>query len=200
MVLNVSVPTGRIVSCMLFACMITAGIILSYWYRKKYGGRRFWTILVAYVTVISVFFAFLSVWAVWTPSFTSRTYHEGEYQGALPLNMLSYPFFLDVFHTWRCNPFHLCLKSDETCSGIVSFKIFFANIRVCEINGSFSYPLIIGEAPLNYKINLPFFETKQEFSVLLLSTFTLTNLAGAAVGVLTCSTVKRILKSRTFDS
>ena len=125
---------------------------------------------------------------------------EGEYQGALPLNMLSYPFFLDVFHTWRCNPFHLCLKSDETCSGIVSFKIFFANIRVCEINGSFSYPLIIGEAPLNYKINLPFFETKQEFSVFLLSTFTLINLAGAAVGVLTCSTVKRILKSRTFDS
>jgi len=181
------------VSCMLFACLITAGIILPYWYRKKCGGGRFWITLIAYLTLISMFFAFLSLWIVWTPLITSLTYHDGEYQGIPPLNKLSYPFFLSVYHT----P-HLDLRCDKGCSGIVSFKIFFAIIKICEINGSFSYPSAFGEFLLNYKINLPFFETKEKFFAFLLATFTIINLAGAAIGILTYSTVKRIRKSKTL--
>lgn len=179
---------------MLFTGIIIASIILPYWYRKKYGGRRFWTTLIAYLTLISMFFAFLSLWIVWTPLLTNLTYHDGEYQGAPPLNKLSYPFFLSVYHT----P-HLNLRCDKGCTGIVSFKIFFANIRIWEINGSFSFPSIFGEAPLNYKIDLPFFETKEKIFTLLLATFTLFNLAGAAIGVLIYSTVKRIRKAKTFN-
>jgi hypothetical protein len=140
-----------------------------------------------------MFFAFLSLWIVWTPLITSLTYHDGEYQGIPPLNKLSYPFFLSVYHT----P-HLDLRCDKGCSGIVSFKIFFAIIKICEINGSFSYPSAFGEFPLNYKINLPFFETKEKFFAFLLATFTTINLAGAAIGILTYSTVKRIRKSKTL--
>ena len=134
-------------------------------------------------------FCFLLLWIVWTPLLTNLTYHDGEYQGTPPLNKLSYPFFLSVYHT----P-HLDIRCDKGCSGIVSFKIFFANIKVCEINGSFYYPPVFGEAPLNYKINLPFFETKEKFFAFLLATFTLINLAGAAIGVLMYLTVKRIRK------
>jgi len=195
MVLNVLDFQLCIVSCMLFTCIITAGIILPYWYRRKCGGRRFWTTLIAYLTLISMFFAFLSLWIVWTPLLTNLTYHDGEYQGTPPLNKLSYPFFLSVYHT----P-HLDLRCDKGCSGIASFKIFFANIKVCEINGSFSYPPVFGEAPLNYKINLPFFETKEKFFAFLLATFTLINFAGAAIGVLIYLTVKGIRKRKTFNS
>jgi hypothetical protein len=180
---------------MLFACIITAGIILPYWDRKKYGGERFWITLIAYLILISMFSAFLSLWIVWTPLLTNLTYHDGEYQGTSSLNKLSYPFFLSVYHT----P-HLDLKCDKGCSGIVSFKIFFANIKIGEINGSFSYPSAFGEFPLNYEINLPFFETKEKFFAFLLATFTLLNLVGAAIGILIYSTVKRIRKSKTFDS
>jgi hypothetical protein len=180
---------------MLFACIITVSIILPYWYQKKCSGGRFWTTLIAYLILISMFFAFLSLWIVWTPLLTNLTYHDGEYQGDPPLNKLSYPFFLSVYHT----P-HLDLKCGKGCSGIVSFKIFFANIKISEINGSFSYPSVFGEVPLNYKINLPFFETKEKFFALLLATFTIINLAGAVVGILIYSTVKRIRKSKTFDS
>jgi hypothetical protein len=138
-------------------------------------------------------FAFLSLWIVWIPLITSLTYHDGEYQGIPPLSKLSYPIFLSVYHT----P-HLDLRCDKGYSGIVSFKIFFANIKICEINGSFSYPSAFGEFPLNYKINLPFFETKEKFFAFLLATFTNINLAGAAIGILTYSTVKRIRKSKTL--
>jgi hypothetical protein len=98
-----------------------------------------------------------------------------------------------VYHT----P-HLDLRCDKGCSGIVSFKIFFANIKICEINSSFSYPSAFGEFPLNYKINLPFFETKEKFFAFLLATFTTINLAGAAISILIYSTVKRIRKSKTL--
>ncbi|MGB9740529.1 MAG: hypothetical protein ACPLW5_02050 [Candidatus Bathyarchaeales archaeon] len=136
-----------------------------------------------------MFFAFLSLWIVWTPFVTNLTYHDDEYQGTPPLNKLSYPFFFSVYHT----P-HLYLRCDKGCSGIVSFKIFFANVKVCEINGSFSFPPIFGEASLNYQIDLPFFETKEKIFTFLLAMFTLFNSTGAAIGVLIYSTVKRIRK------
>jgi len=174
---------------MLFVCIITASVILPYWYLRKRGGRRFWTTLIGYLIVISMFVAFLSLWIVWTPFVTNITYHDGEYQGTPPLNRLSYPFFLSVYHT----P-HLYVRCDKGCSGIVSFKIFFTNIKVCEINGSFSYPPVFGEVPLNYKINVPLFETKEKFSIFLLATFTLFNMTGTAIGILTYLTIKRIRK------
>jgi len=172
---------------MLFVCIITTCVILPYWYQKRYGSRRFWITLIAYLLLISMFFAFLSLWVIWTPFITNLTYHDSDYQGTPPLNKLSYPFFLSVYHT----P-HLYLRCDKGCSGIVSFKIFFANIKICEINGSFSYPPVFGETPLNYKINLPLFETKEKFFAFLLTIFTLFNLTGAAIGALTYLSIKRI--------
>ncbi len=77
---------------MLFVYIITACVILPYWYRKRCGSRRFWITLIAYLLLISMFFAFLSLWVIWTPSITNLTYHDGEYQGTPPLNKLSYPF------------------------------------------------------------------------------------------------------------
>jgi len=73
-------------------------------------------------------------------------------------------------------------------------KILFANVKVCEINGSFSFPPVYGEVPLNYKIDLPFFEKKEKIFTFLLAMFTLFNLTGAAIGILTYSTVKRARK------
>lgn len=179
---------------MLFVCIITASVVLLYWYLKKCGSRRFRTTLIVCLILISMLVGFLSLWIVWTPFVTNLTYPDGEYQGTPPLNKLSYPFFLSVYHT----P-HLHLRCDKGCSGIVSFKIFFANIKVYEVNGSFSYPSPFGEFPLNYMINLPFFETKEKIFTFLLATFTLFNLTGAAIGVLIYSTIKRIQKEKKFQ-
>jgi hypothetical protein len=76
--------------------------------------------------------------------------------------------------------------------GNASFNIFLANLKVMQINGTFTYPPVFGKVPLSYSLNFPLFNSGETFFVFLAVFFTLLNIAGALLGLALTSTLKRI--------
>jgi hypothetical protein len=157
---------------LVFVLTLCATLAFNPW--KRAFSTRGWAAVgvLAFLSLLLV--ASISVCSVWTPYVTNWDFHGGEYDGQLPWSMLSYPFYLSVYHT----PFVRLLYNGLRISGNVSFSIFTVNMRVMKIDGTFSFPPVFGRVPLSYSLNFPF-STGYAFFVFLLFLFTLLNVIGA---------------------
>jgi hypothetical protein len=153
---------------------------------RKTFGRRVWTVVVVLACMFSLFLAFVSLWNVWTPYPTSWDLgqsYDGEFEGFFPWSKLSYPLYLNVYHT----PFNQ-LTFDQlsgTAHGQVRFSIFLANAKTIEVNGTFWYIYaVMGPEPLYYHIDFPLSSYAEPFFVFLLTLFTFFNIVGASLGII----------------
>ena len=107
--------------------------------------------------VSSVIFAYTSVSSVWVPNQLSNTvFHQqdalGKYEGTIPYAKLSYPLYLNVYHT----PFNqLTFEERGTAHGEVRLTMYFAGARIFRVNGAFQYLYAVhGPTPLHYKLSI----------------------------------------------
>lgn len=104
---------------------------------------------------------------------------------------LSYPFYLNVYHT----PFEHVAFIGNIGQGNASFSVFFDGARILEINGTFLYALVMGPSPLSYIIDFVFSDS-DSFCYFLLVSFTLVNAVGAFLGIV----VGKVLAKRVRGS
>jgi len=165
---------------LLFAVFAVLGFFFSTF--KLRSGKIVWVEMIILAFVLSYFFAYYSVSSVWVPNqLTDNVYRKEEqglevYRGTFPLSELSYPFSLGVHHLskqeWFVNNYGY---------GQVVFSIFFVNLDVFQINGTYSYLAVLGPYPLSYKMNF-LFSDPTDFFNFLVSIYALINFVGALLG------------------
>lgn len=178
---------------MLLALVLTFCFTLPFWFWRKKFSRRNWAVVIVFAFLVSLLLAFISIWSVWTPYVTNLDFHGGEFDGYSPWAKLSYPMYLCVYHT----PFIRLLYDGRSISGNVSFTIFITNAKIIEVNGTFSYPPVLGEVPLSYSLNFPLFNDGKTFFIFLLTLFATFNIIGALVGIaiaIACKKERHITK------
>ncbi len=156
-------------------------------WRKKFS-RRNWVVVVTFAFLVSFLLAFVSIWNVWTPYLGSMDYRARALsEGYFPQSKLSYPLYLKVYHT----PFEHRQFDGRFISGNVSFSVLIADAKVMEVDGTFFYPFVFGSMPLVYSLNFPI-RNQEAFFIFLLISFTLFNVMGALIGIVSAHTlVKR---------
>ncbi len=163
------------------------------WWRKTFR-RRVWTVVVVLACVLSLFFAYVSVSSVWTPHpLSSDVFREqnalGEYEGVFPWSRLSYPLYLNVYHT----PFDQLTFISPYAYGQVRFSMFFASAKILAVNGTFFYrAYIMGPMPVYYNIDF-LFSYSRDFFYFLLVMFTFFNIIGALLGIILARTLHKIV-------
>jgi len=159
---------------------------------RKAFRRSVWTIVVVLACVLSLLFAYVSVSGVWVPHpLSDDVFREqnafGEYEGVFPWSRLSYPLYLNVYHT----PFHQLTFRESFGFGQVYFSVYFANVKVIGANGTFSYFAgVMGPMPLHYKIDF-LFSDSLEFFDFLIALFTFFNIIGALLGIILAKTLHK---------
>lgn len=146
-------------------------------------GRETWATVVFFVCLLSFLVAYVSVTSVWTPNpqsndVTRAQNANGEYEGVFLISKLSYPLFLNVYHT----PFRQQTFNESVAYGQVLFSVFLANAKIIGVTGTFSYPIVMGSMPLDYQIDFYLPQTR-EFFGFLLTLFTFLDIAGALLGI-----------------
>jgi hypothetical protein len=162
--------------------------------RKADVSRRVWALIIVVACMLCLLLAYVSVTAVWTPHpIQHDVFHLqnelGEYEGVFPWAKLTYPFYLDVYHT---PPNQLTFDgSTSFVRGQARFNTFFASLKSITVNGTFSYPMIRGNAPLNYGLDFVFSDS-ETFYYFLIVLFEIFNVVGALLGII----FAKILRSR----
>ena len=173
-----------------FAIFFVFTFVFLWW--KKAFSRRVWTVVVVLACVLSLFFAYVSVSGVWTPHpLSSDVFREqnalGEYEGMFPWSRLSYPLYLNVYHT----PFNQLTLVYPHFYEQVRFSIFFASAKILVVNGTFLYrAYIMGPMPVSYIIDF-LFSNSRDFFYFLLVTFTFFNIIGALLGIILAKTLHK---------
>jgi hypothetical protein len=177
-------------------------------WRKRFS-RRNRVVVVTFAFLVSLLLAFVSIWNVWTPylgSLDDRIRNTSE--GHFPQSKLSYPLYLNVYHT----PFEHRQFDDRSISGNVSFSVLIADAKVMEVDGTFHYlsvPVLIADAkvmevdgtfsyaagfygsmPLQYSLDFPI-RNQESFFIFLLILFTLFNIMGALIGIVSTRTLAK---------
>lgn len=176
-----------------FAIFLVLFLALLHW--KRVFRRRTWVLFAVAVLAISFFLAYVSVLTVWDPHPLSDDIGRnqdarGEYEGPFPWSKLSYPLFLNVYHT----PF-----SEQTISGLfhhgeAHFSVLLVNVKVMVVNSTFSYDAYwMGPMPLNYIIDSPL-QHSSEFFVFLIELFASLNVAGAVLGILLAKILQKAIR------
>jgi hypothetical protein len=135
-------------------------------------------VVVVLACLFSLFLAWNSVWSVWTPHPT--IVKPGETEGVFPWAKLSYPLYLSVYHsnaTWI----------DTVSVGQVQVKVMFVNVRIIEVDGTFSF---YGGAFSSGLIHYSFDFTDALFDslVILLMLF---NIMGAMLGIILAKMLRK---------
>jgi len=176
-----------------FAIFLVLFLVLLHW--KRVFRRRTWVLFAAAVLAISFFLAYVSVLTVWDPHPLSDDVSRnqdarGEYGGPFPWSKLSYPLFLNVYHT----PFSERKISGLSYHGEAHFSILLVNAKVMVVNSTFSYAAyFMGPMPLNY-INDFLLQHSPEFFVFLIELFASLNVAGAVLGILLAKTLQKAIR------
>jgi hypothetical protein len=141
--------------------------------------------------VLTFLVSFVSVWSAWNPYALSNSLHDGNYSGA---SGLSYPLQMKVY---------LAPLTDQgnLIEGNVSFDVLIANEKLLETNGTLSYDLINtlkgASGPVNYQLGPPFFSDPISFFSFLLFLFTLSNMAGFALGLILAYVISKHLQQKS---
>jgi hypothetical protein len=182
---------------MLLAFALVFCFTLPFWLWRKEFSRRNWLVVVAFAFFVSLLLACASIWSVLKPNASNVDFHDGEFDGYFPLSKLSYPIYMSVYHT----PFERLLYDGIFLSGNVSFTIFITNAKVMEVNGTFHYEHFeLTRIPLFYSLDFPLFNDLQRFFLFLLILFTLFNVMGALIGIVSAHTlVKRYKLSHAVN-
>jgi hypothetical protein len=173
---------------MLFALILVVCFALPFWLWRGKFSRRNWVVVVAFAFLVSLLLAFVSIWSVWTPylgSLDDRIRNTSE--GHFPQSKLSYPLYLNVYHT----PFEHRQYDDRSISGNVSFSVLIADAKVMEVDGTFRYDgRFLGSMPLHYSLDFPI-RNQELFFIFLLILFTLFNIMGALIGIVSTRTLAK---------
>jgi hypothetical protein len=166
---------------------------------KGGGSRKAWILVIVLACILSLLLAYVSVMSVWTPNPTQVDIFKeqnalGEYEGVFPWAKLSYPCYLNVYHTpGRLLQFNTTTGINQ---GQAHFNIFFANAKTITFNGTYWYYFMyLGPMPFHYKIDF-IFSDSETFYDFLIVLFTLFNVIGALFGIL-MGTALRVKISRT---
>ena len=164
---------------------------------KKRARRIFWVMALILACIFSLLLAYASVTSVWRPyqmqDDVARLQNAlGEYEGVFPRAKLSYPLYLNVFHT----PADQWTSDGRYDYGQVQFSMFIANLRVTEVDGIFWLREIEGPTPLHYKIDLIFLSDPETFYVFLIVLFTIFNVIGALLGMVFAEALRARILSR----
>jgi len=163
------------------------------WWRKVFR-RRVWMVVVVLAFVLSLFLAYVSVSSVWTPHpLSSDVFPErnapSEYEGVFPWSRLSYPLYLNVYHT----PFDQLTWVYPLAYGQVRFSMFFASAKILVVNGTFSYlAYAMGPMPLSYNIDF-LFSHSRDFFYFLLAMVTFFNIIGSLLGIILAKTLHKTI-------
>ncbi len=156
-------------------------------------------LLVAAIAVVAcVFLTFISVSNVWTPNPLSDAVFRaqnsfGEYEGVFPWSKLSYPLYLNVYHTSFEN-LTFTYTPHLTGNGEARFSIFFANTKILVVGANYSYfAAAVGSMPLYYRIDFPF-SNSTDFFAFLMTIFGLFNILGAVLGIISAKILRSSLK------
>jgi hypothetical protein len=174
---------------MLLAFAVFLGLALVFSALEIRFGKFVWVAALILAIAFSSFLAYSSVSSVWVPNQMSdpvfNEEKEGElgqvgivYRGTLPSSQLSFPFSLGVHHGHADEWFE-----NNYGYGQVVFTMFFLNLDVFQINGTYSYLLAVGPTPLSYRMNF-IFSDPTDFFNFLVSVFALINTIGALFGIL----------------
>jgi len=161
---------------MLLAFVIFLVFTFAFLQWRKTFGRSVCTAAVVLACVFSLFLAYVSVSSVWTPQpLSDDVFGEqnalGEYEGVFPWSRLSYPLYLNVYHT----PFQQQTLIESHYCGQACFSIFFATAKVFVVYGTFSYyAYAMGPMPLSYTIDFLFSDSPEFFVSCLLCLLSLT--------------------------
>ncbi len=180
---------------MLLAFMVFAVFTAGFLLLNK-PSKRAWVLIVILACMFCVFLAFISISAVWVPHpLSDHVFRyqntQGEYEGMFPLSKLSYPFYLNVYHS----PYSEVTFADHIAQGKASFSVFLDGTRILGINGTFSYLYVLGPMPMSYTIDF-IFSDSLSFSCFLFVLFMLVNMIGAFLGII----LGRILAKRIRGS
>jgi hypothetical protein len=172
---------------MLFALFLVVCFALPFWLWRKRFSRRNRVVVVTFAFLVSLLLAFVSIWNVWTPylgSLDDRIRNTSE--GHFPQSKLSYPLYLNVYHT----PFEHRQFDDRSISGNVSFSVLIADAKVMEVDGTFHYLSVPGSMPLEYSLDFPI-RNQESFFIFLLILFTLFNIMGVLIGIVSTRTLAK---------
>jgi len=153
---------------------------------KKRARRIFWVMVLILACIFSCLLAYASVTSVWRPYQMQDDVALGEYEGVFPWAKLSYPFYLNVFHS----PVDQWWDDGRYIYGQARFSIFIANLKVTEADGTFWFRMIEGPAPLHYSIDVIFLSDPETFYVFLIILFTILNIIGALLGIVFAKTLR----------
>jgi len=151
--------------------------------KKEKLNSKIWVLIIVPAIMLSLLPAYVSVTSVWRPhqmqdDIFRKQNALGEYEGVFPWAKLSYPFYLNVFHS----PANQWVEDGRYVDGQVQFSIFIANLRVTAVNGTFWFLMIEGPTPLHYTLDF-IFSDPETFYVFLIVLFTIFNIIGALLGI-----------------
>jgi len=160
--------------------------------RKEKLNSRIWVLIIVPAIMLSLLLAYVSVTSVWRPhqmqeDVFAKQNALGEYEGVFPWAKLSYPFYLNVFHSSGNQ-----LVEDQSAGAVdgqVQFSMFIANLRVTAVNGTFWFSMVRGPTPLHYKLDFIFYDPEM-FYVFLIVLFTIFNIIGALLGIVFAKTLR----------
>lgn len=181
---------------MLLAFVVFAVFTAVFLLLRK-PSRITWIELAVLACAFSLLLAFVSVSTVWVPHPNSDQLFYvqntlGEYEGDFPLSKLSYPFYLNVYHT----PFEQVTFTGNLAYGKAFLSVFFDGTRILGVNGTYSYFYpVMGGVPLYYSLNFVFSDSDSFYYFLLVS-FTFVNAVGAFIGII----VGKVLAGRVHGS
>jgi hypothetical protein len=180
---------------MILTFIIAAILFAFLLFTEKKLVRRQWLMLFLFGFVLTFLVSFFSVWSAWNPYTLSDYLHAGSYSG---VSGLSYPLWMSVYvspmaERWIIPGYDHVLSS---IGGNVSFDVFIANEKVLETNGTLSYAMVYGPAPVGYQLGPPFYSDAVYFFGFLLLLFFLFDMAGFALGISLTYVVSRKLATQ----
>lgn len=177
---------------MLLTFIITLYVTQRFLWRRTTSTREVWAKISALTILASLTLSFLSICSAWTPYVSNMSVHDGEFDGFLPFSKLSYPMYMTVYHT----PLNQRLFDGGSLSGNASFCILFAGFKVVEVRGRFGYAAILGMSRLVYSLDFPAFNNGLIFFLFMLALFTVQDIIGAVLGILSTCVLVALKKRR----
>ncbi len=180
---------------LIFTIFVVLTSALLRW--RRVFRRRTWAIIIILALGLSFFVAYVSVSNVWIPHPQSDDVWRsqdasGEYEGVFPWSKLSYPFYLNAYHT----PFKQQTLSGRIANGNASLTVFLANAKLLRVNGTFAYnALLMGPDELYYLFDSLFSQSPNFFGFLL-TLFTSFNFIGSILGIALAKTLKSLERQK----